>query len=192
MNNSYGPLLSALPLSLADQTGGIDLNRDAAEQELRDQASTIDEHSEDAEDLKAKEAVRRASMESTSNEKGKASMVSSPVVPSAAPSDKLLPSSDELPSNEDEVEQEEDPHTANPPELKPVDEDVGPKEFYHPASVDPQRVVWIPQDELGLAEEERKAIADVGIAVSTEDARMDEKGHVDVSGAPPGGEVRVL
>lgn len=100
-------------------------------------------------------------------------MMSSPIVPN-------------------ELGPEEDPATANPPEIKPVDEDEGPKEFYHPASSDPQRVVWIPEDDLGLAEEERRVTSEMGIAISTEDARMDGKGHVDVSGAPPGGAVRVL
>ena len=183
-------------MSLADQTSSIDLNRAAAEQDLQEQASTTDGHSEDVGDLKTKDTARRTSIgsvRSASNEKGKASMVSSPVMPSAMPSDKLSASKERVSSDEElPGDVDEDPRTANPPEIKPVDEDVGPKEFYHPASVDPQRVVWIPQDELGLAEEERKAIADVGIAVSTDDAKMDAKGHVDVSGAPPGGEVRML
>lgn len=171
LSNSYGPLIHALPLSLADKTGGIDLVREAAEKELRDNASTVDGHSIAEDDPKTEqEKVRRVSVgsvQSTSNAKGKASASSSPVVPD-----------------------EEDPHTENPPDIKPVDEDEGPKVFYHPASVDPQRVVWIPKDELGLAEEEEKAIAGAGIAVSTEGAVMDDKGHVNVSGAPPGDQVR--
>ena len=57
-----------------------------------------------------------------------------------------------------------------PPSIKGVDEDAGPKEFYHPASVEPQRVVWLPKDTLGLAEEEEKAIRDAGVLVSLEDA----------------------
>ena len=73
-----------------------------------------------------------------------------------------------------------------------VDEAAGPKDFYHPASVEPQRVVWVPRDGLGLGEAEARAIGEMGIRVSLDDARMDEKGHVDISGPPPGGEVRVL
>lgn len=79
-----------------------------------------------------------------------------------------------------------------PPPIKAVDEDAGPKEFYHPASVEPQRIVWLPKDTLGLAEEEQRAIKEAGILVSLDDALMDEKGHVDISGPPPGGEVRTL
>ena len=174
INNSYGPLIHALPLSLADQIGA-DANRAAAEQELRDGAETADGHSAasgDVEELSAEKAPRA----STGSEKGKASLAASPVVPAAAPA----------------VEEETDPATANPPEIAAPEEDVGPKEFYHPASVEPQRVVWIPRDELGLAEEEEKAIRAAGIEVSLEGAKMDGKGHVDITGAPPGGEVRVL
>ncbi|KIP07239.1 hypothetical protein PHLGIDRAFT_30114 [Phlebiopsis gigantea 11061_1 CR5-6] len=128
INNSYGPLIHALPLSLADQVGGADADRAAVEQQLREEVSV----------------------------------------------------------------EETDPATANPPEIAVPDEDVGPKEFYHPAGVDPQRVVWIPRDELGLAEEEEKANRAAGIEVSFEEAWMDGKGHVDVSGAPPGPEIRGL
>lgn len=48
------------------------------------------------------------------------------------------------------------------------------------------------QDVLGLAEEEEKAIREAGILVSRHDAAMDDKGHVDISGAPPGEEVSTL
>ena len=57
--------------------------------------------------------------------------------------------------------------------------------FAHPAVSRPQRTVWIPQDELGLAGEEEKACREAGVRVSTRDAAMDEKGKVSISGAPP-------
>ncbi|KAI0819394.1 DUF221-domain-containing protein [Trametes gibbosa] len=66
-----------------------------------------------------------------------------------------------------------------------VDEDVGPKDFYHPASVEPQPTIWLPCDPLGLGEAEERALRAVGIKVSTVDAHMDGKGHVDISGPPP-------
>ena len=61
----------------------------------------------------------------------------------------------------------------------------GYDEFAHPAAVEPQRVVWVPRDGLGLGEAEARAIGEMGIRVSLDDARMDEKGHVDISGPPP-------
>ncbi|PCH35282.1 DUF221-domain-containing protein [Wolfiporia cocos MD-104 SS10] len=66
-----------------------------------------------------------------------------------------------------------------------VDEESGPKDFYHPASVEPQQTIWIPVDELGLAEAEERANRERGIKVSTVDAHMDQNGHVDITGAPP-------
>lgn len=65
------------------------------------------------------------------------------------------------------------------------------EEFAHPAAVEPQRVVWLPRDALGLAEQEAAACRAHGVEASTADAWMDAKGHVDVEGAPPGGDVRV-
>ena len=62
----------------------------------------------------------------------------------------------------------------------------GPTDFYHPASVEPQRVIWLPLDTLGIATKEEKDIRAMGIEVSTENARMNAKGHVDIDGRPPG------
>ncbi|GJE85442.1 DUF221-domain-containing protein [Phanerochaete sordida] len=179
IDNSYGPLIHALPLSLADKTGGFDINREAAEQDLRDNSSTADGHSIAEGDLK-KDPTRRSSVTSTAF----ASAQSSPDPAGAEPAKDA--------QDLEARERGDDARTANPPAIKPVDEDAGPKEFYHPASVEPQRVVWLPHDTLGLAEEEEREIRAAGILVSTAGAVMDEKGHVDVSGGPPDGEVRVL
>lgn len=65
------------------------------------------------------------------------------------------------------------------------------EEFAHPASVEPQRIVWIPRDPLGLYETEEQANRAHGVEASAAGARMDAKGHVDVEGGPPGGDVRV-
>ena len=63
--------------------------------------------------------------------------------------------------------------------------DDGPQEFDHPASIEPQRVIWLPRDTLGLGEAEEAAIRTRGIGVSTKGAVMDGKGNVDVDAAPP-------
>lgn len=177
INNSYGPLIHALPLSLADQTGGFDTNREVAEQELRERSSTADGHSVADDDIKKEKAqpTSISTVDIINPDMGETSATSSPQIPQDAENDT-----------------EEGPHTENPPEIKPVDEDAGPKEFYHPASVEPQRIVWLPQDQLGVAAEEEGEIREAGISVSTEGAVMDNKGHVDINGAPPGGEVRVF
>ena len=61
-----------------------------------------------------------------------------------------------------------------------------PADFYHPASVEPLRSVWIPQDTLGLAQREVKDNRAMGIDSSSDNAFMDAKGHVDIDGRPPG------
>ncbi|KAJ7664278.1 hypothetical protein B0H17DRAFT_991245 [Mycena rosella] len=57
--------------------------------------------------------------------------------------------------------------------------------FTHPAASRPQRVVWLPRDRLGLAEEEERACREAGVDVSLRDAEMNEKGKVDITGPPP-------
>ncbi len=172
--NSYWPLIHALPLSLADRTHGIDDNRRVAEQELADDAS-IAETPEKTTDVALRRRSSAATNSSFHTADGKANRTS--------------PSLHNSPTSASQSS--EDPNLPDP-NVKPVDEDAGPKEFYHPASVEPQQVVWLPQDVLGLAEAEERENRERGILVSSEDARMDAKGHVDIQGTPPGGEVRTL
>jgi hypothetical protein len=56
--------------------------------------------------------------------------------------------------------------------------------FAHPAVSRPQRVVWMPQDRLGLGEEEERVCREAGIEASVAGALMDGKGNVDVVGRP--------
>ncbi|KAI0347544.1 DUF221-domain-containing protein, partial [Trametopsis cervina] len=64
------------------------------------------------------------------------------------------------------------------------------EDFAHPASVASPPIVWIPQDVLGLGEAETAACESVGVRASMRGARMDGKGRVDVEGVPPGEDVR--
>ena len=57
--------------------------------------------------------------------------------------------------------------------------------FAHPAASRPQRTVWIPKDEFGLAEEEERACREMGVLVSDVHATINAKGGVDVDGGPP-------
>ncbi|KAJ7485366.1 hypothetical protein FB451DRAFT_1229446 [Mycena latifolia] len=57
--------------------------------------------------------------------------------------------------------------------------------FAHPAASRPQRIVWFPRDRLGLGEEEQRACEAAGVDASIKDAEMNEKGKVDITGAPP-------
>ena len=57
--------------------------------------------------------------------------------------------------------------------------------FAHPAASRPQRTVWIPRDEFGLAEEEERACREMGVLVGHVHATIDATGKVDISGGPP-------
>ena len=57
--------------------------------------------------------------------------------------------------------------------------------FAHPALTRPQRVVWMPQDTLGLAHAEEEACRTAGVEASSHYAVMNEKGDVDIEGPPP-------
>lgn len=56
--------------------------------------------------------------------------------------------------------------------------------FAHPALTRPQRVVWIPEDTLGLGKEEVKTNEASGVLATTAGASMNEKGKVAIT-APP-------
>ncbi|KAL1946280.1 hypothetical protein VTO73DRAFT_15407 [Trametes versicolor] len=67
-----------------------------------------------------------------------------------------------------------------------VDEEMaGTEDCYHPASVDPEPIIWLPRDTLGLAEAEERSMRAAGIEASSQNATMDAEGHVDVTGPPP-------
>jgi Extracellular tail, of 10TM putative phosphate transporter len=70
------------------------------------------------------------------------------------------------------------------PSAKSV-EDEGPTDFSHPAAVEEQRIIWLPKDRLGLIDEIMQDLAAWDISHSTDGAEMDDKGHVDVTMAPP-------
>ncbi|EIW55322.1 DUF221-domain-containing protein [Trametes versicolor FP-101664 SS1] len=174
INNSYGPLNHYLPLTLADSTFSTDPNAAAAAQELDDQASYKEGDAENGEKRIARKRISPSrsidSQSSGAATRGKAMGVST-VEDTATPGS---------PGIEQDEEEEDTPNS-----ITGVDEDAGPKDFYHPASVEPQPTIWLPRDPLGLGEAEERANRAAGIKVSTVDAVMDGKGHVDISGPPP-------
>ncbi|KAH8101154.1 DUF221-domain-containing protein [Cristinia sonorae] len=168
INSSYGPLLYSLPLSLADKTYGMDgtdPNREQAELELDDQASSTGAGKEKA----------TAVVSQPHQDPARKGSVSSTTYP---PPDKSPPAaSPRSPPTNRQI--------SGVSSVEAIDEQEGPKEFYHPASVDAQRTVWIPRDELGLGEEEERRCRERGVDVSTKGARMDARGKVEISAGPP-------
>lgn len=160
-----------LPLTLAESALGVnDKNREAAEKQLNDQASIKEKASErrrrestinmEKDSVHARDNASSASYRGDS-ERGRSS-----------------PAPDGSVDGGDAQDDDED-------HILGIDEEEGPKDFYHPASVEPQPVVWVPRDTLGLAEAEEQATRQLGIAVSIEHAALDKKAHVDIDGPPP-------
>lgn len=146
--NSYGPLKSALPLSLADKT------YDGSQQ---DQSIDDDTPEPSSKPLPDPPAVHDAAKVEDGGIK------SSPI--EANPKD-------------EEAEEDEEEHDFN------IE---GPKDFNHPASVDSQRVIWLPNDALGLGKAEVEDMKKRGIEASLEKAEMNEEGKIKIAGPPPGG-----
>ncbi len=57
----------------------------------------------------------------------------------------------------------------------------GATDFRHPATVEEQRAIWLPEDPLGLVKEIEQDLDSHDILHTTEWAKMDAKGHVDVN-----------
>jgi hypothetical protein len=59
--------------------------------------------------------------------------------------------------------------------------------FVHPAIKDPNPIIWIPKDSLGIAESElqRTRASGLNILMSTEGAKFNEKINIQIDGSPP-------
>ena len=60
-----------------------------------------------------------------------------------------------------------------------------PTEFSHPAVVEEQRVIWLPEDPLGLVHEMEQELTSHNILYSSDGAEMDSQGKVTVTFASP-------
>jgi calcium permeable stress-gated cation channel len=58
-------------------------------------------------------------------------------------------------------------------------------DFRHPAAAEDQRIIWLPNDQLGLVHEIEQDLESHDISHSTEGAEMNQKGYVEVTMAPP-------
>lgn len=175
INNSYGPLLHALPLSLADKTYS------ASAQEA---ATSEDGHGPDN---------GPAAGSGTGVMLGAGASRAEPRRRSTAASEDTdnrryhTPAASEHDHGENGAPAGETESTKAPASIKVVSQATEEEEygFEHPAASRPQRTVWIPKDVLGLGEEEERACLEAGVDVSLKDATMNEAGKVDISGGPP-------
>ena len=153
--NSYSPLKSALPLSLADKTYDANESNQSEEEDL-------------GEDLEPKPEKSGKSISEPRTSQDAA----------YAENGGLKPIPVEGKPKDEEAEEDEELHDFT------ID---GPKDFDHPASVETQRIIWVPDDSLGLGRAEVEDMMKRQIQASLEKTEMDEKGKVRISGPPPGG-----
>jgi calcium permeable stress-gated cation channel len=157
INDSYGPLLYALPLTLADKTyGGPAEHHDAGM----------------ASSAPAPAPAPIVAHDST-KEKQTASATSSGG-PTPKPKIEETPYFAVPPGD-----QEQNPEAAR---QHREEQEFG---FAHPAASRPQRCIWLPEDQLGLFKEEVKMNKEMGVDAEAMNAVMNEKGSVDISGPPP-------
>jgi len=164
INNSYGPLLHSLPLTLAPRS-----------YDMMAEMSQKDVPGEDDEDFGGTE-------DSSHQDGGKPTPKVDEVNPPPGPAEGIVQSNQgPEPSKE---------YGASVPVEGKRNE--GPTDFNHPASIEPQRIIWIPADPLGLGEIEARALNAAGVEASTEHATMGDKGHVDIDSHPPGTDPNTL
>ncbi|KIJ61898.1 hypothetical protein HYDPIDRAFT_176850 [Hydnomerulius pinastri MD-312] len=145
INNSFGPLISALPLSIADKTYKSEPapNPPTSGPSTEKRKNTIDSGVSSS-PIDTKDPRGSSSSSGQSNE----------------------------PTDRDDAFFHKHPDGAV---------DYG---FAHPALSKPQRVVWIPDDSLGLGKEEVAANEEAGVKATLAHATMNGKGQVEISGTP--------
>jgi hypothetical protein len=196
IRDSYGPLVTALPLTLADKTYG--LRKDENTRGTPSSPGIIHEQEPSGSKPNTEKALVADTMVANAAE---AETKSAPPTPTSAgglssgvkhPAGSILArrksSRDtQHPPGAHENDIGEEGTTASVLEEPSADvvEDEAPTDFTHPAVGKRQKTIWLPADPLGLIHEEEAAIRAMGIDVSTAGAVMDQKGHVHISAAPP-------
>ncbi|KAJ8075602.1 phosphate metabolism protein 7 [Marasmius tenuissimus] len=173
MNNSYGPLIHALPLSLVDK---------------------MHVESDEADDNPESEPTSPTSATSGRRGAGDIEKVDSGSTSIRKTRGASIDTRDDTPLRAREGSSHHskaDMHNALSAPRGPPEHAYG---FAHPAASRPQRIVWIPQDTTlgGMGEEEATACRSEGVAaVCGNGAMMNEKGKVNVEvgaegeGGPP-------
>ncbi|BEJ13586.1 hypothetical protein CspHIS471_0307600 [Cutaneotrichosporon sp. HIS471] len=69
--------------------------------------------------------------------------------------------------------------------IRPPDDSASPAAFFHPATHQPQPIVWLPQDELGVARTQVRENRKEGVKSTTRNAVLDAKNRVLVIGPAP-------
>jgi hypothetical protein len=156
IRNSYGPLTKALPLILADSS----YNR--IEPEISTTADAPKSIPRSPEDV---EAIDYADVSALASHQ---------------------PASERGPPLRDVVDGIPPKHVTDEPPapshslLAKLSHGEGRTDFRHPVTVEEQRVIWLPEDPLGLVKEIELDLDSHDILHSTEGAKIDARGYVDV------------
>ncbi|KAI9509025.1 hypothetical protein F5148DRAFT_1283361 [Russula earlei] len=150
--NSYGPLIKALPLTLADSAyDAVETKADAT----TDAPNPIPSISEN---IKAIDYADASASKPFSEGRS--------TLPDSADDNPLKPLPDK-------------PSTSSRLLPMQLTNDNSPTEFRHPATMG-QQVIWLPKDKLGLVHEIERDLDSLDILHTTEGAEMDDNGHVDL------------
>lgn len=179
INNSYGPLIEYLPLSLADRSFGHE-ERAAAMAAAKAEADGSGPSKKDPIDEGIKATDFADAKKGATVEENTYPPQPSPRNSPRAPGRTIDGQTDDLSNGGSRA-----PSPAPDPTVQAIAEDEGPTDFRHPAATEAQRIVWLPRDTLGVIEEAEKGLKEYGIMYSTSGAEMDAKGHVQIAKAPP-------
>lgn len=168
--SSYGPLIHSLPLTLANKSFGMP----AAHKDLPDVPLGADGEEAEGDDETVGGGTRMS-------HDSRARLRSDLDRDLETGTDDGRPMPQRQQSIRDPDQEDSSRGTAT--EGKRNDE---PADFDHPAAVEAQRIVWVPRDALGLGDAEVRACREAGVLAGSDNALMDQKGHVTVRGHPPG------
>jgi len=179
LNNSYGPLLKALPLSLQDRTYTPPIidpsgttRADSSTAAAADAHTLPEVEEEEEEDVKYEK--RKNSISSSSNNPKKRSS-----------SEDEDGDGDDDDDEKKKLAEQKLVKGSSVPDKAAQEDEFETYGFSHPAASRPQRTVWIPKDTLGLTEEEVKGCEEAKVKVGFRNAMLDGTGKVDIDGGPP-------
>lgn len=176
INSGYGSLVSYLPLSLASQIGAV---RNAQEstrrsEESDDRAAILGRGKLSATDCipsvyhLADNGIHFHCLTAFSQMDGSGREVIEMAEKSGA-----RPAVDGT-FEEVDAENHLETHASGPEDFS------NPHSFDHPSTYERQPIIWIPKDPTGLGEQEAKVNRESNVEATTEGAKMDEKGKVQI------------
>lgn len=180
LNDSYGPLLHSLPLSLVDRASQDEVNNGEAPESFNEESPLHEKGANNGSTTTGAElgatrsdSLRRKPVPNARGEKiEEHELVARPRRDGGGGYDSNRTTNGDSSSPALNGGESEERYA-------------GLRDFTHPA-LQPARIIWLPEDTLGLNVEEVKDIRARGIEVTTRGAYMNEKGTVDVNSYPPG------